>query len=235
MTSERTFCSRRAANREDKMNQRLWLFLAIMLPVLAACAAQEALSPAPDAKPKAAAQGPGVALLEDGREGFVIREVPEMDDGSCREFERAVALLHDQEYRQAADLLEAVVERSPGVTAPYINLAIAYKHLERPEEAEAHLKTALAMVPGHPVAANAYGLLCRKAGRFEEARVIYEEALALFPDYYPVRRNLAILCDLYLNDPESALAHYELYSQARPEEAQVKLWIADLRNRLGHN
>jgi hypothetical protein len=62
---------------------------------------------------------------------------------------------------------------------------------------------------------------------------MYESAVARFPKYYPLHRNLGILCDLYLNDPECALEHYEIYSEAMPEDRQVKLWIADLRARSG--
>jgi len=177
--------------------------------------------------------GPSVAKLEDGREGFIITEVPTVDEGSRRDFERAVALLTDQDYGQAIDLLEKVIERSPGVTAPYIDIAIAYLHVGKPELAEKHLQTALALVPGHPVACNEYGLLFRKAGRFAEARAMYEEATRRFPDYAPAHKNLGILCDLYLDDPACALDQYEIYSNGRPEEEQVKLWIKDLRARLG--
>jgi len=175
---------------------------------------------------------PSVARLGDGRDGFVIREVPEMDGSSRRDFDRAVALLEEQDYERAVDLLEKIIERAPGVTAPYIDIAIAYQHLGKPDQAEEHLKTALELFPGHPVACNEYGLLYRKSGRFAEARAVYEKAIARFPDYYPVHRNLGILCDLYLNDPACALNHYEIYGEARPQDKQVKMWIADLRSRL---
>ena len=74
--------------------------------------------------------------------------------------------------------------------------------------------------------------MLRKGGRFNESRKVYEQAIADFPDYLPARRNLGILCDLYLNDPACALNQFEIYSQGMPEDAQVKIWIAELRMRL---
>jgi len=104
----------------------------------------------------------------------------------------------------------------------------------QPEQAEQHLKKALASIPGHPVASNEYGLLLRKAGRFAESRQIYEKSLAAFPEYYPIHKNLGILCDLYLNDSACAAEHYEIYGKAMPKDQQVKLWLADLKTRPGH-
>ena len=206
-----------------------FVILVMGLSVIAGCAT--------DGKVKSTlgVQEHSVERLDNGREGFIIMEVPQLDEASRRDFQRAVAILNDQEYGQAIDLLEKVIEQSPGVTAPYINMAIAYRQIGKLEQAEKHLKTALLLIPEHPVACNEYGLLYRKTGRFAEARAIYEKALSRFPNYYPVHRNLGILCDLYMNDLECALEHYEIYSEAKPEDKQVKLWIADLHARLGRN
>jgi len=209
-----------------------WVILAMVLSVLSGCATDGTVEPEPVVHEPPATQGLTVAQLADGRKGFVITEVPQLDDAGRRNFQSAVAMLNDGHYEQSVDLLEKVVEQSPGVTAPYINLAIAYRHLDNLKQAETHLKTALDLVPGHPAACNEYGMLYRKTGHFDQARAMYEKALDRFPEYYPVHRNLGILCDLYLDDLECALEHYEIYGRARPEDETVQLWIADLRNRL---
>jgi Tfp pilus assembly protein PilF len=177
--------------------------------------------------------GPTVARLQDGRQGFVIQEKPVADAESRSEFGRAVAMINEGNNDAAIELLSKVIARSPGVTAPHINIAVAYMRIGKLELAEQHLKTALGLVPDHPVASNEYGLLLRKGGRFKEARDIYEKAIADFPDYLPARRNLGILCDLYLNDPACALKQFEICSEGMPADAQVKIWIAELRMRLG--
>jgi len=210
-----------------------YVILVMILWVLFGCATHGKVKLPMASNNPLEAKRPLVTRLEDGRKGFIVMEIPQMSEASRKDFERAVTLLENRDYEQAVDLLEKVIEQSPSVTAPYIDIAIAYGHIGKPEQAEKHLKTALQLFPEHPAACNEYGLLYRKTGRFAEARAIYEKAIARFPDYYPVHRNLGILCDLYLNDPVCALEHYEIYSEARPEDKQVKLWIADLRNRLG--
>lgn len=186
---------------------------------------------APEPPPPVPA-GPSVVHLTDGREGFVIKEPSGMDAQSRADFDQAGAMIGEAKYDKAIELLEKVIAQSPGVTAPRINLAIAYGRISKPEKAEEHLKKALELIPGHPVASNEYGLLLRKAGRFAESRQIYEKALAAFPKYQPIHRNLGILCDLYLKDLACAVEHYEVYEKAMPKDQQVKLWIADLKGRL---
>ena len=213
--------------------QALALLAAAFLAVLSGCAAGLATKPSSSAPPQLVVQEPSIARFENGWEGFMIIERAQLDEASRSEFDSAVAMFHEQAYEQAIDLLEKVIKQSPGVTAPHINLGMAYQQVGNLEQAEIQFKTALELVPDHPVACNQYGMLLRKTGRFDEARNIYELALARFPDYYPLHRNLGILYEFYLNDLAAALGHYEIYSQAMQADDKVKLWIADLRARIG--
>lgn len=215
--------------------------LAMGLSLLAGCAGAGKGQVRPVETPPAAAvepapslpAGPVVARFSDGREGFLITEPSGMDAGLRADFDQASALIGEERYDKAIELLEKVVAQPPETTAPHINLAIAYGRMNKPEQAERHLKKALELIPGHPLASHEYGLLLRKAGRFAEGRAIYEKSLAAFPEYHPIHKNLGILCDLYLKDSVCALEHYESYGKAMPKDEQVKLWLADLRARSG--
>jgi Tfp pilus assembly protein PilF len=99
------------------------------LSILAGCSMHEKAKPANIAQESERSKGLAVARLDDGREGFIIKESPQMDEASRRDFDRAVGLLEEGEYIQAIGLLEKVIEKSPGVTAPYINMAIACRHI----------------------------------------------------------------------------------------------------------
>ena len=223
------------------MARKWWGFAAayVVLAFLAGCAVGKNLKQESAADQSsvteviAGEELPAIRRLEDGRQGFVIRERASLDGEWSEDFERAVDRMRDQDYQKAIELLEKVIEQSPGVTPPYINLGICYARTGKPDQAERYLQTALELLPDHPVASNEYGMILRKKGRFAEARAIYEKGLATFPEYLPMHRNLGILCDLYLNDPACALEQYEIYSEARPEDEQVKRWLAELRLRSG--
>jgi len=222
-----------------KQRVRVAICFGAILPVmvlwfLAGCASDVKIKPSAAFKENADSNDFSAERLQDGREGFIITETAQLklDETIHRDFDRAVEMMNLEEYDKAIELLDKVLSQSPGVSAPYINMAIACRKVGKLEQAEEYIKTALQMVPGHPAASNEYGLLYRRTGRFAEARTIYEKTLSNYPEYYPVHRNLGILCDLYLNDLSCALEHYEIYSKAMPEDQQVKLWIADLHVRL---
>lgn len=166
-------------------------------------------------------------------QGFLIVQDVAVSSAVRSDFRRAVRLMQEEKYREAAELLETVTEAAPHVTAAHINLGLAQSELDELAKAQASLEEAVASNPDHPVAHNELGLVYRKRGEFEMARRSYERALDVFPDFHFARRNLAILCDLYLADLDCALDHYERYHRAVPDDDEAAMWITDLRNRTG--
>lgn len=165
---------------------------------------------------------------------YEIREEGKLSAELQRDFLRALQHLQAEEYEQGIALLVPLSEhpQAQANTAPHINLAIAYRRVEKFKQAEASLQKALDINPDHPVANNEYGMLLRRTGRFEEARGVYEQIVVKYPEFLPARKNLGILCDLFIDDLECALEHYTVYGEAFPEDGDITVWIADLKNRI---
>jgi tetratricopeptide (TPR) repeat protein len=209
-----------------------WIFL---LSIIAGCSAAKPTITEPVTVSPQDIELQPITHLDNGRNGFVISEHPGPSAPWQTDFDRSVLLMQSGRESDAIPILEKIVGQSPNVTAPYINLAIAYRHARQFEQAEEQLKTALELMPVHPVVNNEYGLLLRQSGRFEEAREIYQNTLVSFPEYSPARRNLGILCELYLRDTACAYEQYSIYLESNPDDESVALWIADLNLRMGRN
>lgn len=174
---------------------------------------------------------PVVNRAQDGKSGAHAPENLQVDANVIADFKTAMKYLKAENYEKGTELLTQLTQRAPSYTAPYINLAMAYEKMGKLAEAEKSIKKALELEPGHPIANTQYALLCRKAGRFAEAREVYERTLKRYPAFLPARKNLGILCDIYLRDLECALAQYRAYSAAKPDDETVHIWIADLEKR----
>lgn len=148
------------------------------------------------------------------------------------ELDAAMSLVRARRYDQGLEALVQLAKRMPGHPVPLINQALVHKQLGRHAQAQEQLQEALRMDPDDPLAANELALLYRQQGRFAEARPVYERMLALYPNFALGHKNLGVLCDLYLRDYECALCHYKRYSSFAPDDANVRIWIADLEKRV---
>jgi hypothetical protein len=175
----------------------------------------------------------GRALLESDRpQGLDDEELEQyvlLLEEQAFPFEEKAIGLHERNARMAAQgTYDEWVRRS------YAELAQLkpgrYAREERVAAATAgEIVTALEAA----AAANREGVLQRRDGNFAAARAAYERALTLDPAHADAERNLAILLDLYLEDPSAALPHYERYQAlTQGADKEVTAWLVELKTRL---
>jgi Flp pilus assembly protein TadD len=172
-----------------------------------------------------------VTIDVDKGAGFTITEEARVSGSVRADYRAALNDLEQGRHEEGVALLEKVAAETPQLSAPRIDLGIAYRRAGDFEAAERNLLLAIETNPEHPAAHNELGIVYRATGRFSEARASYESALAIYPDYHYARRNLAVLCDLYLSDPACALENYEDYAALVPGENETSIWISDIRAR----
>ena len=150
------------------------------------------------------------------------------------QFDAALAAMLAEDYASAEPMLEALVDGWPELSGPALNLAIVYSATGRDDEALAVFRDVLATDPANAVAWSELAIVLRRKGDFQAADEAYARALELSPDYARAWRNRGVLLDLYLQEPEEALVHYERYAELTGgSDTQVEKWIAELRMRLG--
>lgn len=162
-----------------------------------------------------------------------LAESASVPAGAKQGINRAHEYFLQQQYTAAETELQQVVTQWAVLSGAWLNLAKVQLKLNKPQEAEASLKQAVTVNETNVFAWNTLGVLLRDQGRFEEAKVAYENALSHWPDFAVAHRNLGILFDLYLHQPERALHHYREVRALEPEADRVLAgWIVDLERRL---
>lgn len=128
--------------------------------------------------------------------------------------------------------LEQQVAATPRDAQAYLELGVAYRYVERFDEAMHVFEQALQLSEQPHLVRNEIGILYRTKGEFEQAEKVYLSVLAAAPDFHDAHFNLGILYDLYLRRPLDAQKHYQAYIRNAAEaDERVEKWLVDLERR----
>ena len=151
-----------------------------------------------------------------------------------RDYDKALVLMQSGDYQAAIPVLQAFIDKKPGLAGPYINLGIAYRQTGDSNAAAQAMHKAIELNPANAAAHLHLGILYREQGKFDAALDSYNTALKLNDGYALAHRNIGILYDLYLQQPALALEHYKKYLELVGEpDKTVNRWVVDLERRTG--
>ena len=159
-------------------------------------------------------------------------KVEKIAEQAMAEYARALQARMAGNDKQALVMFRSLSERFPQVSGPALNVGLIYMEQEDYPKAQQAFEQSLAINDANPYAHNGLGLALREQGKFDDARIHYERALVLDPKYARAHFNMAVLAELYLQDLNLALKHFQAYQnlQKQPDE-NVANWILALQRR----
>ncbi|MDI9348238.1 MAG: hypothetical protein QM538_07030, partial [Methylacidiphilales bacterium] len=147
-------------------------------------------------------------------------------------FSKAKNQMKNKEYIEALKNFGLIINQNSLVAGPHVNRGIIFYGFDDFISAETEFKWAIQKNPNSTISYVYLGLIEKQKGNFAGAKIYYEKAKTISPDYSLAYYNLGILCDLFLKDIECALANYKKYdSLTNKSEKPVGIWIADLESK----
>lgn len=188
--------------------------------------------------PGAAGAPAGAANAAGAKPGAAVGSVPCGPAGppsakATADFNRAVNFMRSGNATEAELEFKQMTLTYPRLATPFVNLGILYRKAGHLDQSEDALKGAVERNGASAVAWNELGATQRMRGEFPDAAASYEKAIAADSNFAPAYRNLGVVSDLYLGDPERALMALERYKELTGEDRPVTSWIAELRQRTG--
>ena len=149
------------------------------------------------------------------------------------EYRGGLTALSNNNYSKAQYIFNEFIQNKPDMAGAYSNLALIYFKKEKYDQSLELINKALERNPDQAQAYQLRAQLLVIKGKIHEARNDYIKAIELKPDYINAQYNLALLYDIYLQEIELAIKHYEIYLSLleKPDE-RTQEWVGHLKGIL---
>lgn len=158
-----------------------------------------------------------------------------VSDSDKQRYRNAITELYNGNLESAKNQFIEFIQEKPNLAGAYSNLSlISYKlgdYQTALNYANQAIKRNARQAQAYHMRAQAYV----KTGKINEAKADYLKALELKPDYILAHYNLALLYDIYLQEIELALKHYQSYTQLTDNKDKNTIdWISHLKGTLNN-
>jgi tetratricopeptide (TPR) repeat protein len=148
--------------------------------------------------------------------GEAMRTMSESD----RLFVQGTNLYAESKFAEAAVSYEEAIKLNDTQWAYYFNLGLAYKKMEKGEEARTAFIRAQELNPGGYSACKELAESLAKAGKYGEAKALYQKALEISAEEPDVFYNLG-LCQVSTGEPEAAIESFSKCLALKPDYADA--------------
>jgi len=161
------------------------------------------------------------------------KDVTSNPESEIRLYQQAIMHLRDNDLDMAKDILVAFTKKRPELAGPWANLGLIKIKNNDLDAAEKLLKIAVEKNPKMAQAFNLLGFIENKRGNLQQAKQLYTQAIQHKHDYAVAHYNLALLYDIYFQETEKAIAHYQRYLELIEYSDQETIdWLNELKRSL---
>ena len=150
------------------------------------------------------------------------------DEASMLELERGNQLFNERKFDEALEIFNKFAEINPNVYQIYFNIGDAYR--EKGDFDKANEQYAIAQAKAkekadvvmQAKALAAFGEICLRQEKFEEAQEFFSQSIALNPKDEVLAYNVAVIF-FNRNDADKAIEYFKLATQIKPEWSEPYL------------
>jgi Tfp pilus assembly protein PilF len=184
------------------------------------------------------AQNPEKTTGNDGQDNHSdssVRAAPAVSKAERERYREGLLALNNNETAKAQRIFSEFIRNRPDLAGAYTNLAIIHFKKNEIDQALKLVDKAITLNPEQSQAYNLRAQIMVKQGKIKLAKADYNKAIELNPEYINAQYNLALLYDVYLQEIELAIKHYEIYmSLLKKPDQGTKDWIMHLKGTLNN-